>query len=328
MSSLATRCPECSTVFRVVPDQLRVSEGWVRCGRCTAVFNAVKHFVELEARPAGAAPLAAPPPPPPPTVPPSPPTSPPTSRFVSQEAPTTASPAVAEPTLDHPHSAFHRYDDDVADDERVRGATGQDAAAGASTHHVDAAPDVEAEADARTAPLPRFVRQADRAARWRSRPVRIASAIGMALLGLLLAGQVALTWRDHLAARVPALQPALAAACGVLDCTLGPPRQIAALAVEGSGLARVEKSSLYKLSLTLKNRSDLALAVPALDLSLTDSDGRLVARRVLSASELGLGAAGGPGTIAAGADLPLQAVLQLDRAAPAVTGYTVELFYP
>ena len=40
--SLATRCTSCGTVFRVVQDQLKVSEGWVRCGRCNEVFNALE----------------------------------------------------------------------------------------------------------------------------------------------------------------------------------------------------------------------------------------------------------------------------------------------
>jgi predicted Zn finger-like uncharacterized protein len=48
MSSLATRCSACGTVFRVVPDQLRVSEGWVRCGRCSQVFSALESLVDLE----------------------------------------------------------------------------------------------------------------------------------------------------------------------------------------------------------------------------------------------------------------------------------------
>ena len=42
--TLATRCPSCQTLFKVVPDQLRVSEGWVRCGRCAEVFNAAQHL--------------------------------------------------------------------------------------------------------------------------------------------------------------------------------------------------------------------------------------------------------------------------------------------
>ena len=47
-TGLATRCSACDTVFRVVPDQLRVSEGWVRCGRCSEVFNALEGLVDLE----------------------------------------------------------------------------------------------------------------------------------------------------------------------------------------------------------------------------------------------------------------------------------------
>lgn len=47
--SLATRCPACSTVFRVVQDQLRVSEGWVRCGQCQEVFNALETLFDLGA---------------------------------------------------------------------------------------------------------------------------------------------------------------------------------------------------------------------------------------------------------------------------------------
>ena len=47
-TGLATRCSACGTVFRVVPDQLRVSEGWVRCGRCSQVFNALEGLVDLD----------------------------------------------------------------------------------------------------------------------------------------------------------------------------------------------------------------------------------------------------------------------------------------
>ena len=38
--SQITRCPTCQTVFRVVQDQLRMSDGWVRCGQCSGVFDA------------------------------------------------------------------------------------------------------------------------------------------------------------------------------------------------------------------------------------------------------------------------------------------------
>ena len=38
--SLVTRCPACSTLFKVVPDQIRIAAGWVRCGQCGEVFDA------------------------------------------------------------------------------------------------------------------------------------------------------------------------------------------------------------------------------------------------------------------------------------------------
>lgn len=38
--SLITRCPSCGTMFKVVPDQLKIAQGWVRCGHCAEVFDA------------------------------------------------------------------------------------------------------------------------------------------------------------------------------------------------------------------------------------------------------------------------------------------------
>ncbi|MEY8689815.1 MAG: zinc-ribbon and DUF3426 domain-containing protein [Leptothrix sp. (in: b-proteobacteria)] len=48
--SLATSCSDCGTVFKVIEDQLKVSEGWVRCGHCHQVFNALEGLFDLEAR--------------------------------------------------------------------------------------------------------------------------------------------------------------------------------------------------------------------------------------------------------------------------------------
>lgn len=37
-----TECPNCNTVFRVTPEQLKVAAGKVRCGNCNAVFNSLE----------------------------------------------------------------------------------------------------------------------------------------------------------------------------------------------------------------------------------------------------------------------------------------------
>src|ERR1700761_9174559 len=57
--SLATRCPACGTIFRVVQDQLKVSEGWVRCGQCHEVFHGIEALFDLDSDPAVAARRAA-----------------------------------------------------------------------------------------------------------------------------------------------------------------------------------------------------------------------------------------------------------------------------
>ncbi|MEA5097808.1 MAG: zinc-ribbon and DUF3426 domain-containing protein [Burkholderiaceae bacterium] len=46
--ALATRCPYCSTTFRVVQDQLKLFNGIVRCGNCRQIFNGVEQLLPDE----------------------------------------------------------------------------------------------------------------------------------------------------------------------------------------------------------------------------------------------------------------------------------------
>lgn len=62
---LATRCPSCGAAFRVRPDQLQASEGWVRCGACQTAFQALEGLFDPEheeppPKPPGGAPPAPP----------------------------------------------------------------------------------------------------------------------------------------------------------------------------------------------------------------------------------------------------------------------------
>jgi len=320
-------------VFRVVPDQLRVSEGWVRCGRCAEVFNASEALLDLET----GAPLAdrteapsramaqfssrrptAPPPPPAPRKDAELATPADFERYAAPPAVETPPPAAAPtaqgmPVVDETAS---RFADDAADDD----LDPRTAAAGSEA--LAPTPDITAEPRALSAPTPLFVRQAERAARWRQPRVRAALlAVGL-LAGCGLALQVVVEYRDLAAARFASARPALEQACAWLGCTVGPAHVIESLVVESSGLVRVEKSDVYKLSVALRNRAALEVALPALDLSLTDGQGQLVARRVIPMSELGVNQA----TLAAGRELSLNATLQ--AATAPVAGYTIELFYP
>lgn len=42
---MITKCPSCSTLFRVTPGQLQAHQGQVRCGRCTTVFDGLLGLV-------------------------------------------------------------------------------------------------------------------------------------------------------------------------------------------------------------------------------------------------------------------------------------------
>jgi hypothetical protein len=186
------------------------------------------------------------------------------------------------------------------------------------------APGVTAGRDfAPMAGAPRFVLDADRAARWRRPRVRAALFVVAGVAASVLALQVAIDQHDALAARWPSLQPALAAVCATAGCAIEPPRRIEALSVESSSLVRSpEGGGIYRLAVVLRNRERLAVRAPAVELSLTDALGQTVARRVLDPVQLGASDA----PVAPGAELTLATLLR--AADPAVTGYTIEIFYP
>src|SRR5512139_3546484 len=46
--ALATKCPQCGSLFRVVADQLKLRGDLVRCGQCRAVFDAIGSLTYVE----------------------------------------------------------------------------------------------------------------------------------------------------------------------------------------------------------------------------------------------------------------------------------------
>ncbi|CAN5317691.1 hypothetical protein BH11PSE9_BH11PSE9_37980 [soil metagenome] len=350
--SLATRCIACGTVFRVVQDQLKVSEGWVRCGRCNEVFNALESLFDLEHE--------APPPWPP--VPAAAAVAADASRGGSARDETIA-PYARRADESADGSLVDRIDAQVFGAQRVvadapapRGYApdrGTQAGSGAqapvhplvgANARADAPDDLaEPEASAlfaaasapATAPAaeppappqltdtaPDFIRHADRLARWQSPRARAALIAGSAFLLLMLAGQVAHQFRDVIAARWPDTRPALVAWCGLAGCSLQAPRHIDEIAVESTSLTRASGPDAFRLAVTLRSRSAIALALPSVDLSLTDVSGQLVARRAITPQDF---RAASP-LLPPGGEAALQLLLSTGN--PRVTGYTVEIFYP
>jgi hypothetical protein len=171
-----------------------------------------------------------------------------------------------------------------------------------------------------------FVRQAQRRAFWQSRRMRITLGVLAGVLSLTLFMQVVFHHRDRIASQAPALRPLLAALCASFQCRLGPPRRIESIAIESSAFTRV-RADAFRLSLTLSNQADIALAMPALELTLTDVQDQPVLRRVLQPSDLGPQA---PQVIEARAEWTSTLTLAIaPQANPArIVGYRVLAFYP
>ena len=403
--SLATRCAACGTVFRVVRDQLRVSDGWVRCGRCSGVFNATEVLFDIDnGTPVlldVVADLNRPP-----AVADTPSDEPLTiTDWAGPAEPDWPGDAVAPQGVPLLHTPSTPDDDDIriSDGQEPQpqplhqpepepdgwspAALGSPGEAGAPGHPAGLAraaeggragsdsasnwaPDWAPNSAPRGAPTsaspstaavtpapglaPLFLRRAERAAWWQQ--ARVRGALG-AVIGLLVAtllGQVALINRDVLAARWPASAPALRTGCRWAGCQVQALRRIDALTVDSSALSRVasvatvanvtsvasvptvasvtsaasaaaspgDAATPYRLSVLLHNRADTAVLMPALELSLTDAQGKLVSRRVLALADLGVSQS----VLTAGQQLPVTALVS--AGALRIDGYTVELFYP
>ena len=101
------------------------------------------------------------------------------------------------------------------------------------------------------------------------------------------------------------------------------PRQIEALNVESVNVvARPDASDVYDLQLRLRHRGEQAVELPALELTLTDVQGQVLARKVLPVKDF----PGAPLQFNAKSELPLQTTLTVEGGQ--VAGYTVSLFYP
>jgi hypothetical protein len=123
------------------------------------------------------------------------------------------------------------------------------------------------------------------------------------------------------AARWPAATPLLLALCEPVGCRIEPPRQLEQLAVAGTALTRSGAAGQYRLVVTLNNRAPVALMLPALELTLSDAQGRMVARKVLLPQDLGP-----QRSVPAHGEITLQAALSTGDMP--VVGYAVEIFYP
>ncbi|PHV11595.1 DUF3426 domain-containing protein [Chitinimonas sp. BJB300] len=154
-----------------------------------------------------------------------------------------------------------------------------------------------------------------------------------ALLALIaLIGQFTLRYRTEIAVQLPGIEPKLERFCAQVGCTLELPARAELLRTEWNELTYVaDHSSLIQLNATLRNQASFAQALPLLELTLTDDNDRIVARKVFNPDQYIAPQADGqpaplPTSLGAGTDL--RVFLQLDLGTMKSSGYSLYWFYP
>lgn len=318
--SQTTCCPACQTLFKVVPDQLRVSGGWVRCGQCSEIFDAHLHLYkepfspdpprdagELIRGPSDAVNTLG--------------TGPVPLRVQRQAEPdvqtngasfdatlvdTPQAPLPVQQVVAEPH----------ANVSHVPGRRGE-ARAGAGTD--------SGEVLSEALPEVTFLRAPSGNAFWGRAWVRTSLMLAVAGLASTLALQAIVHQRDRIAATVPVAKPAVEGLCHFLGCRVLPLRQIESLVIDGSTFTEL-RGNAYRLGFTVKNIAAIDLAMPAIELTLTDSQDRAALRRVFLPAEMGATSAVlGAGTEWAGT---LVLSVRTNGASERVSGYRLSATYP
>ena len=303
-------------MFNVVADQLKVSQGWVRCGQCTHVFDAALHLHNESALSGSRSDVAQPEP-------------------IFQTEPLPQANSLAGAPIE---TGYVSYAEDVAAalkplNEKIEPAF-IDAPASlplkSSPHEVLPNPSPDSELPGSHLPNSSsdvsFVRDARRQAFWRRPLIRVALCLVAVVLAGLLALQFAITQRDTALAFEPRLKPLLGELCARLACDVGPAKRIESLVIDSSSFNKINDTGAYRLTFLLKNSASTAVAMPSLEVTLTDTQDQASLRRVFTPAQLG----SADGLLAAGSEFSGALTLQLQPETPPlrVAGYRLLAFYP
>lgn len=296
---MRTRCPNCATVFRITPEQLRARLGNVRCGQCQAVFNAFDSLIEGgDKSPEKPSPI------PSASMPPlsaSGPHAAPAEPVLTAHQPVQASESTALPPEGLP----------TAEVEPLAGIPEPEPFPPADAIPAPRSPDpidLALAADETPEQSTRAARDAGLVAvrelsespgydRWSAgavdagayedfilsptkRPVWPFVLVTVGLILTLLV-QLGHHFRGELVLRFPGLSGMYQS----LNVAIPLPRQVDLVTIEASDLQSDNERGLLILQATLKNRAAYPQAWPTLELTLTDTNDSIIARRVLAAAE-------------------------------------------
>ncbi|MCF8177142.1 MAG: DUF3426 domain-containing protein [Sulfuritalea sp.] len=151
------------------------------------------------------------------------------------------------------------------------------------------------------------------------------------LLSLLAFGaialQAALAFRVEMVVLWPDTRPALVTLCDVVGCEIGLPTKIGLVGIEASDLFpdSGHKGRLV-LTATLKSRAPFAQQYPHIELTLTDTADRAIARKVLAPAEYLQPSTPIVNGMPSNADITI--AIGIEPAGMAASGYRLTLFYP
>ncbi len=286
--SLITQCPACATYFKVVSDQLRVSQGWVRCGQCDEVFDANAHLKSMEDD--VDVPVVA-------------------DSFEATNAekyswegvldlPDQPAPDVAPAALSTADDFLHKSPQELVDspgfvahqDLNAQAESGTVTSNGASAFVMDADIDGQFAAQPQTHshedPPLSFLRMSAADENRRRVGRRGPWVLTLGVLGIVLLLQVTMHERHWLAAQYPGLKPTLVGLCAPFSCQIMAYQQIESIVIDSSAFSKT-MPDVFNLSFTLKNTGPVPVAMPALELTLTDSQDKAALRKVLSVHDMG-----------------------------------------
>lgn len=335
-------------MFKVVPDQLRISDGWVRCGQCDEVFDANVHlYTNPDTAPVFETPPAE-------IVEPSDDVGVSSLQFdastdVEVSVVDLASDSIGEESRVELESLAEEIDLDVAIDipeVEVPAVHALDQVMDLSPGlPPDSLPQLEKvpEAAVAEAPLLRyaqaqvktntsadpsklsFMRQGRTRSLWQHIAVRLSLGLLSLVLLVALALQVVVMERDQIAAAQPDSRAPLDVVCEVVGCQIQPLRKIDAVVIDSSAFTKIQ-GDVYRLNFTLKSTAPVPVAVPAVELTLTDMQDQAVLRRVVQSSELTTSKT----MLDVGSEMSLVLPLRVKTAAgeERVSGYRLLAFYP
>lgn len=244
--SMVTRCPHCSTSFRITSELLKMHHGLVRCGNCTEVFNAFDSLSTVHPLPEKAAPevVAAVP-------------------FVEPEP---ARPAPEpEPVMTEPEPV-------ETEPQPVEAEPEVESAAAPSPEMEPAQAEEESAEEF-------FIGKKPSKFGW-------AWSVGSCLLVLSLLAQSAYLFRMEIGIAMPEAKPFLQAYCRLLECTIPLPRKADLIGIGYSSLhAETDRVGVIDVEASIRNSAPFAQAYPLLELTLTDALDAPVARKIFSPSD-------------------------------------------